>query len=85
MRQACANVYRRSAQSGRSYKILLDDAERIVSFAYGIDDDSFLNIQRTNFGYQAEKTPITYEKKTLRIGGTIKGNLIASLEGGGKT
>ena len=85
MRQACADVYRLKALNpGRSYRIVLDDAERIVSFVYGIDDDNFLNIRRTNFGYHAEKVPINYEKRTLRIGGTIKGNLIASLEGGGE-
>ena len=85
MRLACADVYHlRALNPGRSYKILLDDAERIVSFVYGIDDDNILHIQRTNFGYHAEKIPINYEKRTLRIGGTIKGNLIASLEGGGE-
>ena len=83
MRQASAEVYGLKALNpGRSYKILLDDDERIVSFVYGIDDDSFLNICRTDQGYHAEKVAICYEKRVMRIGGTIKGNLIASLEGG---
>ena len=56
MRQASADVYRLKALNpGRSYKILLDDAERIVSFVYGIDDDSFLNIRRTRSGIPRRK------------------------------
>ena len=83
MRQASADVHRLKALNpGRFYRIVLDDAERIDSFVYGIDDDSVLNIRRTDGGYHAEKVPINYERRTLRIGGTIKGNLIASLEGG---
>jgi murein DD-endopeptidase MepM/ murein hydrolase activator NlpD len=83
MRQASAAVYGLKALNpGRSYRILLDDAERIVSFVYGIDNDSSLNICRTDEGYRAEKIAICYEKRVMRIGGTIKGNLIASLEGG---
>ena len=85
MCRACADVYRLKALNpGRSYQIVLDDAQRIISFVYGINDDSFLTIHRTSLGYQAEKVPISYEKRTLTIGGTIKGNLIASLEGGGE-
>jgi murein DD-endopeptidase MepM/ murein hydrolase activator NlpD len=83
LRQASADVYGLKALNpGRSYRILLDDDEQIVSFFYGIDDDSSLNICRTDRGYRAEKVAICYEKKVQRIGGTIKGNLIASLEGG---
>jgi murein DD-endopeptidase MepM/ murein hydrolase activator NlpD len=83
MRRASAEVYGLKALNpGRSYKILLDDDERVVSFFYGIDDDSFLNICRTDEGYRAEKVAICYEKRVMRIGGTIKGNLIASLEAG---
>ena len=83
MRQASADVHKlRSLHPGRSYKFVLAEDERIDSFVYGIDDDSFLNIRRTDEGYHAEKVPINYEKRTMRIGGTIKGNLIASMEGG---
>ncbi|MHB9097744.1 MAG: peptidoglycan DD-metalloendopeptidase family protein [Syntrophales bacterium] len=85
MRRTSVDVYRlKSLNPGRSYRIVLDDAERIVSFVYGIDDNSFLKIRRTNLGYHAERVPISYEKRMLSIGGTIKGNLIASLEGGGE-
>ena len=85
MCRACADVYRLKALNpGRSYRIVLDDAQRIISFVYGINDDSFLKIRRTSLGYHAEKVPISYEKSILTIGGTIKGNLIASLEGGGE-
>jgi murein DD-endopeptidase MepM/ murein hydrolase activator NlpD len=83
LRQASADVYGLKALNpGRSYRILLDDDEQIVSFFYGIDDDSSLNICRTDRGYRAEKVAICYEKRVQRIGGTIRGNLIASLEGG---
>ncbi len=83
MRLASAGVHQlKELMPGRSYRIILDNAERIDSFIYGIDDDSVLNIRRTDGGYQAVKIPIPYEKRTLRLGGTIKGNLIASLEGG---
>jgi murein DD-endopeptidase MepM/ murein hydrolase activator NlpD len=83
LRQASADVYGLKALNpGRSYRILLDDDEQVVSFVYGIDEDSTLNICRTGRGYRAEKVTICYEKRVLRIGGAIKGNLIASLEGG---
>ena len=83
IRQASANVYGlRALRPGRSYRIVLAADEQIDSFAYGINDDCFLNIRRTTEGYQAEKVPIHYEKRTLCLGGAIKANLIASLEGG---
>ncbi|MHB8910550.1 MAG: peptidoglycan DD-metalloendopeptidase family protein [Syntrophales bacterium] len=85
MRRAAVDVYRLKALNpGRSYRIVLDDAQRIVSFVYGINDDNFLKIRRTSLGYHAEKVPISYEKRMLSLGGMVKGNLIASLEGGGE-
>ena len=58
MCRACADVYRLKALNpGRSYRIVLDDAERIVSFVYGIDDDSFLNDPPNEFGIPRRKGP----------------------------
>ena len=83
LREASAGIYRlRELHPGRSYRIVLDNNERIDSFHYGIDDNCSLIINRTDEGYCAEKIPINYEKRILHIGGTIKDNLIASMEAG---
>ena len=83
IREASAGIYRlRELYPGRAYRIVLDNNERIDSFHYGIDDNCFLRINRTDEGYCAEKIPINYEKRILHIGGTIKDNLIASMERG---
>jgi murein DD-endopeptidase MepM/ murein hydrolase activator NlpD len=80
IREASANIYRlRELYPGRPYKIVLDNKEQINSFIYGMDDDSFLNINRTDNGYSVEKVPIPYEKRILHRGGTIQGNLIDSM------
>lgn len=83
IREASANIHRlRELHPGRPYKIVLDKNEQIDSFIYWMDDDCFLNINRTDKGYCAEKVPIHYEKRILHIGGTIQDNLIASMEEG---
>ena len=83
IREASANIYRlRELHPGRSYKIVLNNNAQIDSFIYGIDDDCFLNINRTEKGYCAEKVSIHYEKRILHIGGTIQDNLVASMEEG---
>ncbi|MDA8123814.1 MAG: peptidoglycan DD-metalloendopeptidase family protein [Deltaproteobacteria bacterium] len=80
MREASANIYRlHELYPGRPYKIVLDKDERIDFFSYEVDDDCFLNINRTDDGYCAEKVSLPYEKRILHIGGTITDNLIASL------
>lgn len=80
IREASANIHRlRELYPGRPYKIVLDTNEQINSFIYGIDDDCFLNINRTDTGFCAQKIPINYEKRILRIGGMIKDNLISSI------
>ncbi|MHB8907784.1 MAG: peptidoglycan DD-metalloendopeptidase family protein [Syntrophales bacterium] len=80
IREASANIHRlRELSPGRPYKIVLDNAEQINSFSYGIDDDCVLSISLTEAGYCAEKIPINYEKRILHIGGTIKDNLINSM------
>lgn len=83
IREVSANIHRlRELHPGRPYKIVLDRNAQINSFIYGMDDDCFLNINRTDKGYCAEKVPIHYEKRILHIGGTIKDNLIASMKEG---
>ncbi|MBE0556700.1 MAG: hypothetical protein IH628_05645, partial [Proteobacteria bacterium] len=83
LREASAGIYRlRELHPGRSYRIVIDNNERIDSFHYGIDDSCLLSISRTDEGYCAEKVPINYEKRILHIGGTIRDNLVASMEGG---
>lgn len=83
LREASANIYRlRELAPGRHYKITVDDNNRINSFVYWIDDDSILNIIRTDAGFHAEKISIEYEKRVLHIGGTIRNNLVESLEEG---
>lgn len=80
IREASANIHKlREIYPGRQYKIICDNNEQISSFLYWIDDDCYLNVNRTDQGYCAEKIPIVYEKRTLNIGSSIKGNLISSL------
>jgi len=80
IREASAGIHKlRELYPGRQYKIIRDNNERISSFLYWIDDDCYLNVNRTGQGYCAEKIPIVYEKRILHIGGSIKGNLISSL------
>lgn len=79
LREASADVYRlRKLNPGQSYKILIDDNDRVNSFIYWIDDDTTLNITRSDSGFYAEKVPIPYEKRILYMDRTIKDNLIYS-------
>ncbi len=83
IREASANIHRlRDLHPDRPYKIVLDKNAKINTFIYGVNDDCFLNINRTDTGYCAEKVFINYEKRILHIGGTIRDNLIASMEEG---
>src|SRR3972149_7026038 len=79
LRKASADVYRlRNLYPGQSYKILVDDNDRVNSFSYWIDDNSILNIPRSDSGFYAEKVPIAYEKRILYMDRTIEDNLISS-------
>ncbi|MDA8123679.1 MAG: peptidoglycan DD-metalloendopeptidase family protein [Deltaproteobacteria bacterium] len=81
IREASANIHHlRELHPGRPYKIVLSQNEQIDSFSYGMDDDWLLNVNRTDGGYAAEKVALAYERQLLHIGGTIKDNLIASLD-----
>jgi len=80
IREASAGIHKlREIYPGRQYKIICDNNEQISSFIYWIDDDCYLNVNRTDQGYCAEKIPIVYEKRILHIRISIKGNLISSL------
>lgn len=84
MVDACLGVHPlRDLREGRPYKFILDESGRIDSFTYAINDDGYLKLSRADEGYSAEKVAIAYEKRILRIGRTIKNNLIAAMEEGG--
>ncbi|RJR16523.1 MAG: hypothetical protein C4581_09880 [Nitrospiraceae bacterium] len=80
IREAAADVHGlRDLHPGREYRIMVDDNVKVNSLEYRINDDSILNITRTESGFSAKKIPINYEKKILHIGSVIKDNLISSL------
>ncbi len=80
IKEASANIHRlREVYPGQPYKIIIDDNNRINSFIYWINDDSVLNIYRTESGFCVEKKDVEYEKRTLHLGGVIKDNLISSV------
>ncbi len=83
IKEASANIHKlRELYPGQPYKIIIDDNNRINSFIYWINDDSVLNIYRTESGFCAEKKDVEYEKRTLHLGGVIKDNLISSVGNG---
>ncbi len=80
LKEASADVYKLSdLRPKQPYRIVLDNNDRINSFVYWINDDTMLNIKSTGDGFCAEKVPVSYEKRILHIGGTIKDNLISSI------
>lgn len=80
LREASANIHKlRELYPGRPYKISIDENNKINSFTYRINEDSILNINRSESGFCAEKKDVVYERKIQHIGGTIKDNLISSM------
>lgn len=80
LREASADIHKlRELYPGQTYKIIIDDENQISSFTYWINDDSILNITRTESGFCAEKKAVNYEKRIQHIGGSIKDNLISSV------
>ncbi len=80
LREASANIHKlRELYPGRPYKISIDENNKINSFTYWINEDSILNINRSESGFCAEKKDVVYERKIQHIGGTIKDNLISSM------
>lgn len=80
LREASADIHRlRELYPGQPYKIIIDNNNRVNSFEYWIDDDSILNITRTESGFCAERLSVNYEKRIQHIGGVIRDNLISSV------
>src|SRR4030042_7145285 len=80
LREASADIHKlRELSPGQPYKIIINDSSQINEFIYWIDDDTILNVTRTERGFHAEKKAVEYEKRVQHIGGVIKDNLISSI------
>lgn len=65
--------------AGHPYRMTIDENNRVNSFVYFVDDDSFINVIRSGSGFHTEKVAIDYEVRIHNVGGTIKDNLISSI------
>jgi len=80
LRESSASVHRlRNLYPGQPYTIVVDGQNQVESLVYWINEDSILQIQRGDKGFEAQKVPVAYEKRLEYIGGGIRNNLIASL------
>lgn len=80
IKEASADIHRlKDLYPGRTYKILIDEQNKINAFSYWIDEDNILSITRTDSGFCAEKVCVDYEKRVQHIGGIIQDNLITSM------
>ena len=80
LKEASADIHRlRELYPGQLYRLIIDSNNQINSFIYWINNDSILNITRTDSGFCAEKQAVEYEKRIQHIGGLIKDNLISSI------
>jgi murein DD-endopeptidase MepM/ murein hydrolase activator NlpD len=80
MREVAAKVHPlRTVHPGQSYTVTVDGQNRVNSFVYRIDRDSFLKIRKIATGFQAEKAVLPYEMQLLTLSGTIEDNLISSI------
>ncbi len=80
LKQASENIHRLGNISvGNPYTIFGDEEEGVSKFTRNINDDSCVAITRTNHGFWATKTPVVFERREIRLGGTIYDNLISSL------
>jgi len=80
LKEASADIHHlKDLYPGRPYKIVVDDRSQVNEFTYWIDDESILNITRTESGFCASKKDIEYERKLLHIGGIIENHLIGSI------
>ena len=78
--QAAASVHKlKELHPGRPYNIIVDDKNSINSFTYGIDDSTFLKIERVDGSFRAQKSIVPYESRILTIGGQIEDNLISAI------
>lgn len=65
---------------GRDYCITLDGDNCIRSFTYYIDSNSILNIERAEDDFKASKDAIPYETTLVHISGTVRDNLVSSID-----
>jgi murein DD-endopeptidase MepM/ murein hydrolase activator NlpD len=80
LREASAGIHRlRQLHPGRTYKIVVDEHNRIDSFDYWIDEENMLSVRRDGTEFSAEKVCVEYEKRVQHLGGIIQDNLIASM------
>jgi murein DD-endopeptidase MepM/ murein hydrolase activator NlpD len=83
LKEASADVHRLGdLYPGRTYKITVNDDNRINSFTYWIDEENILRVTRTDSGFSAEKKCVEYEKRIEHVAGVIKDNLISSIGDG---
>jgi murein DD-endopeptidase MepM/ murein hydrolase activator NlpD len=67
---------------GSVYSFELDkDKMEIQKMQFGIDDSSFLNVERSPEGFTSTKVDMQYEKRTGSFYIDIQGNLISSMPG----
>lgn len=80
IKEASASVHEiTDINAGQPYTICIDNDNRVNSLAYRIDEDFFLNIERTQRGFQAQRRKVPYESRTLTVSGPIGHNLISSV------
>jgi murein DD-endopeptidase MepM/ murein hydrolase activator NlpD len=85
LKEASADVHSlRYLYPGRTYRITVNDDNRISSFTYWMNDDNILNVRKGESGFSAEKKCVEYEKKMQYIGGAIRENLVSSIGEGGE-
>lgn len=65
---------------GRDVVLEVEDENRIYSLVYNIDNDNVLTITRTDRGYTAKRSRIPYETSLVHISGTVKNNLVSSID-----
>jgi murein DD-endopeptidase MepM/ murein hydrolase activator NlpD len=79
MKSAAASIHPlRHIRPGQSYTFILDEQNCISAFTYGINEDTFLKIERVDGCFQASKYSLPYETRVLTIGGSIQENLVSA-------
>jgi len=80
IKKTSAGVYSvASLRAGRRYRITIDDARRVDSFVYWVDDESFLRVTRKGSGFVSEMAEIPYESRVVTLSGTVEDNLVSSI------
>ncbi len=80
IREAAASVHEITGiNAGQPYTICIDNDNRVNSITYRIDEDHFLDIERTQKGYKAQRRKVPYETRAITVAGRIGNNLISSI------